>query len=97
MKHESIQPDRIVSPALGLTDQEIEARVFNDLETQNQTRDTRFEGAVSVLRYPDDRTLRERIAAWWYLRSRPARPAPMPPLPQTEPVWTGHWATVKYL
>lgn len=50
-----------------LSDQEIEACVFRELEAKQREWDSDHDQATVVLQYPDNRTLLRRIAAWWHL------------------------------
>ena len=51
-----------------LSDQEIEARVFKELEAQQREWGEDLDGASIILQYPDNRTLFQRIAARLKLR-----------------------------
>lgn len=59
-----------------LSDREIEARVFRELEAKQREWDSYVDQATVVFQYPDNRTLLQRIAAWWHLRcqSRDRKP-----------------------
>ncbi|WP_299893226.1 hypothetical protein [uncultured Ruegeria sp.] len=51
-----------------LSDQEIEARVFRELEAKQREWDSDHDAATVIFQYPDNRTLFQRIAAWWHLQ-----------------------------
>jgi hypothetical protein len=99
MKHVNIQPHHSDTLVPGLTDAETEARVFRNLEAKQRAWEKETDGAVVIIQCPDKRSVSQRFAAWWRLRRHPPgsyvdnkhiRTA-------TEPAWSGHWATVKYL
>lgn len=99
MKHDRIEPHQTDTPIPHLSDEEIEARVFRNLEARQKAWEKEREGGVVILQYPDNRTIYRRLAAWWYLRFQrtdfPARKEYV--VEVIEPAWTGHWATTKYL
>ena len=83
-----------------LQEEEREARVFRDLDAARcAARRAVAQGGVILLQHPDRRSVSQRVRAWWYLR-RSAAVAPAkndPALPNAEPDWPRHWATMKYL
>ncbi|WP_299501926.1 hypothetical protein [uncultured Roseobacter sp.] len=99
MKYENILPHRSDNSVPMLSDKEIEARVFRNLEATRKEWAEEHEGAVVLLQYPDNRTLFQRMAARWYLRSQRVQLKTQDEGGETgsEPDWPGHWATVKYL
>lgn len=98
MKHEKIQPSPSDVPIPGLSDEGIEARVFRNLAAKQKALQEEQDSAVVILQYPDNRSLYQRLVAWWYLRKRSAQPVVADIAEDGfEPVWRGHWATVKYL
>ncbi|WP_299734744.1 hypothetical protein [uncultured Roseobacter sp.] len=99
MKYENILPYRSDNSLPVLSDKEIEARVFRKLEATQKEWAEEHKGAVVLLQYPDNRTLFQRMAARWYLRSQEVRLETQDEGFETgfEPDWPGHWATAKYL
>ena len=99
MKHETIATNQSDVPIAGLSDEQIEARVFRNLELQRNRGEEELAGATIILQYPDNRTLLQRLAEWWRLRYRPAIQAPETSIgkDRVEPVWQGHWSLAKYL
>lgn len=86
------------TPVLYLSDEQIEAQAFRDLEIQQRAQ-LADDGAIIIFQFPDNRTLYQHFRAWWGLR--PQRNTPeethidikvMP-----EPKWPRHWATAKYI
>lgn len=82
-----------------LSDEKIEAQVFRDLEATRHANSELEKASFIIFQYPDNRTVFQRLSAWWYLRRQPVmegqETAPVAPL--AEPVWPRHWATTKYL
>ncbi len=77
----------------------IEAKAYHDFGgTQVRPCDV-GDGWVILYEYPDNRSLFQRVRAWWHLRQYSAAPAQsVAVMPQSvEPDWPGHWATLKYL
>lgn len=99
MKHQRIVSHQSGIPASGLTDEEIEARVFRNLEARRKRETEERAEEIVIFQYPDNRTILQRLAAWWYLRARPVRPTAGGEAEKVapEPDWQGHWATIKYL
>ncbi len=99
MKHQKIQPHYSDMPVPGLSDKDIEARIFRNLEAEQKKWAEREEGAVIIFEYPDNRTLFQRVAVSWYLKSQCRQPVTNGKHSKTgiEPEWQGHWATTKYL
>ncbi|WP_299776067.1 hypothetical protein [uncultured Tateyamaria sp.] len=99
MKHETIATNQSDVPIARLSDEEIEARVFRNLELQKNRGEEELAGAIVLLQYPDNRTLLQRLAEWWRLRYRPAIQAPETNIEKNrvEQVWQGHWSLTKYL
>lgn len=52
------------------SDQETEARAFGELEATQKGWAKEHEKAVVVFQFPDNRTLFQRMAAWWFLPNR---------------------------
>ena len=68
MKDEANAGHPVDAGNTALSDQEIEARAFRGLEAKQREWDAVHDQATVILQYPDNRTLRQRIAAWWHLR-----------------------------
>lgn len=66
MKHETVIVAHPATTALGLSDEEVEARVFIELEAKQQKWAAKQNGVV-IFAFPDDRTFFQRLCAWWYL------------------------------
>lgn len=100
MIHQRILPPHLERAATCLSDEAREALAFKELDEQLQRRAAMAHG-VHVLRFPEDRTPLQRLAAWWHLRRHRLKPNPEVKAAEseitTEPTWTGHWATTKYL
>lgn len=99
MKHDRIEPHHIGTPIPRLSDEEIEARVFRNLEVRRKVWEKEREGRVIILQYPDTRTIFQRLSAWWHLRFQYRGVSEETDALTTvkEPVWPRHWATSKYL
>lgn len=99
MKLEHIQRHHTDTPIPRLSDEEVEARVFCNLQAQQRAREEEGSGSILIMQYPDTRTLFQRFAAWWHLRLLRRKAAE--PLIETktfkEPDWPRHWSTTKYL
>lgn len=99
MKHDRIEPHHTDTPIPRLSDEEIEARVFRNLEARQKVWEEEWEGSVIILQYPDTRNIFQRLSAWWHLRFQYRNGAE--PLDEDatvkEPVWPRHWGTSKYL
>lgn len=48
-----------------LSDEEIEAEVFQKLEAAQEAERRRAQEGVILFQYPDNRTLFQRLRAWW--------------------------------
>lgn len=99
MKHEKIIPNHTDTPLPGLNDEEIEARVFRNLKAKQRVFAEEQDSAVVIFQFPDKRSVFQRLAARWYLRTHHSQPVASGKVDEavTEPVWNGHWATAKYL
>lgn len=99
MKHDCIQPHHTDTPIPHLSDEEIEARVFRNLEARQKAWEEDRDGSTVILQYPDTRTAFQRLSAWWHLRfqCRDLSESSDVPTDIREPVWPRHWATSKYL
>ena len=92
----SIKDIRKVAPSL--SDEEVEAQVFRELEAAQLAALARDDGIV-VLQYPDNRSLFRRLRVWWNRRQQRPIPltAPCDSGSASEPEWPRHWATTKYI
>ena len=99
MKHQRIERRHTDIEIPGLSDEEIERRVFINLEARQMRRKDARESSVVILNHPDDRRIFQRLSDWWKVRSRmrPCSPANAKEQSTAEPVWPRHWATVRYL
>ena len=99
MKHDHIAPHYTDTPIPRLSDEEIEARVFRNLEARQKAWEKDREAGIVILQYPETRTAFQRLSAWWHLRfrCRDVFGSSDAPTEIREPVWPRHWATVKYL
>lgn len=99
MKHDRIEPHHTDTPIPRLSDEEIEARVFRNLEARRKVWEEEREGSVILLQYPDTRSMFQRLSAWWHLRSQYREASERTDAFTTvnEPVWPLHWATRRYL
>lgn len=81
------------------TDEEIEAQVFLELEAAHEAMRKTENSSVILFQYPDNRTVFQRLRAWWIVRQQ--RSMFEVTLDHTmwvsEPEWPRHWATTKYL
>lgn len=100
MIHQRILQKHLDQASAGLSDEAREALVFKQLEERKQRWATEAHG-VPILRFPDDRTLLQRLTGWWRLRRHRMKPTPdvkpTDSVIMVEPKWAGHWATTKYL
>lgn len=98
MKHQNVVLTQFDTVLPLLSDEEIEARVFKELEAQQQRRSI-DQSSVVILQSPDDRTVLQRLSAWWSSRGRGHATRSLGEVEEvvTEPLWQGHWATAKYL
>lgn len=98
MKHQNVVLTQFDTVLPLLSDEEIEARVFKELEAQQQRRSI-DQSSVVILQFPDDRSVFQRLSAWWSSRGRgeAARSSGETEEVVTEPQWQGHWAIAKYL
>lgn len=82
-----------------LSDEQIEAEVFRKLEAAQEAERKRAQEGVIFLQYPDNRTVFQRLRAWWYVRQNCADTDGDSPVVaiESEPIWPRHWATTKYL
>ena len=81
------------------TDEQIEAEVFRRLEAAQDAERKRARGGVILFQYPDNRSVYQRLRAWWYVRRNCKSTDVGNPIvaSESEPVWPRHWATMKYL
>lgn len=82
-----------------LSDEEIEAQVFRDLEAAQKALHAKEDASVILFQYPDNRTVLQRLRAWWHMRrQRPdLQEIEQVAAPEPEPDWPRHWATTKYI
>lgn len=82
-----------------LSDEQIEAEVFRKLEAAQEAERKRAQNGVILFQYPDNRTVFQRLRAWWYVRQNCADADLENSVVavESEPVWPRHWATMKYL
>lgn len=82
-----------------LSDEQIEAEVFRKLEAAQEAERKRAQECVILFQYPDNRTVFQRLRAWWYVRRKCADTDVRGPVvaSESQPVWPRHWATMKYL
>ncbi|UWQ85983.1 hypothetical protein [Leisingera caerulea] len=80
-----------------LSDEEIEAEVFRKLEAAQEAERKRAKEVVVLFQSPDNRTVFQRLRAWWYVRQSCAGTVIENPVAASEPAWPRHWATMKYL
>lgn len=82
-----------------LSDEQIEAEVFRKLEAVQEAERKRAQEGVILFQHPDNRTVFQRLRAWWHVRKNFADADLGSPAVEieSEPVWPRHWATMKYL
>lgn len=99
MRHDRIKLHHTDTPIPFLSDDEIEARVFRNLEKRQKVWEEEQKGSIVILQYPDTRTVFQRFSAWWHLRFQCRNGTKPIDADETvkEPVWPRHWATTKYL
>ncbi|MEP4194457.1 MAG: hypothetical protein ABJL99_02360 [Aliishimia sp.] len=99
MKYDRIAPHHTDTPIPYLSDEEIEARVFCNLEARKTAWEKGRHNSIIILQHPETRTVLQRIAAWWHLRFQRRDPdmQSQDPANIVEPTWHGHWASAKYL
>ncbi len=99
MKYDRIEPHHTDTPIPNLSDEEIEARVFRNLEAQQKAWEEERASSIVIMQYPETRSVFQRFVAWWRFRYQPRAEVNSidPHEAIKEPAWPRHWGTTKYL
>lgn len=98
MKHQHIISDQPDTQVPRLNGDESDTLVFGKQEAQQRQTASDRTGDV-IFRISEGWALIQRLSAWWCLRRQDTTPSSTGEHVEiaTEPVWTGHWASTKYL